>query len=265
MIKKSSFYDNLLCMNIYIPLTVLTIIVRFFNMSNLNQISLFILFEQIFLAFTESLSIVIVTAFFIGLVFSLQIIKEFLYLNATNLVGCILAISFLRELSPVLTSVVVIGKIGSYVTAELSSMKTSEQIDNLYVLGIDPINYLVLPRVWALVFILPVLNYIAFITSLLSGSFICFVLYSIDSSSFFLSALSCLSYLDILKSCLKTVIFALIISIFSCSYGLNSFGGSKGVGKSTTLAVVTSLLTIFVSDFLLSYYMFNNVDSILCK
>nr|QCI07501.1 hypothetical protein [Malaconema sp.] len=152
------------------------IIVRLFRLSNLWRVNFFILLEQVLLMGTESLSVIIITAFFIGLVFSLQIVKEFLYLNATNLVGCVLTISFLRELSPVLTSVIVIGKIGSYLTAELATMKISEQIDTLYTLGIDPINYLVLPRILALICILPMLNLISFITSLLSSSFICFII-----------------------------------------------------------------------------------------
>nr|QCI07952.1 hypothetical protein [Plumaria plumosa] len=209
----------------------------------------------------DSLSIILITAFFIGLVFSLQIVKEFLYLNAINLVGSVLAISFLRELSPVLTSVILVGRIGSYFTSELATMQVTEQIDILYLLNIDPINYLIVPRILALTLMLPILNIFSFITSIISSSFICFTVYNIDPHIFFFSVFSALSSLDIYKSSLKTIIFGFFISLISCVWGFTSKGGAKGVGSSTTSSVVTSLLLIFILDFILSYFMFSNTDS----
>nr|QCI04564.1 hypothetical protein [Apoglossum ruscifolium] len=239
------------------------IIFRIFSIFSFININISIVLSQIQLLAPASLSITIITAFFIGLVFSLQIVKEFLYLNAISLVGSVLTISFLRELSPVLTSVILTGKVGSYFTAELATMKITEQIDVLYILGINPINYLVLPRIISFVCILPILNCISFITSLLSSSFFCFILYSIDPKLFFLSVFTSLSYIDIFKSCLKTIVFAFFISIISCVWGLTTTGGAKGVGISTTSSVVTCLLFIFILDFILSYLLFDNFDSVL--
>lgn len=239
------------------------IFTRLFKISNFANIPISILLEQILIMGPSSVSITIVIAFFIGLVFSLQIIKEFLYLNATNLLGCILSISFLRELSPILTSVVIIGRIGSYLTAELATMQITEQVEILYTLGVDPINYLIFPRIISLIIILPLLNAISFITSLLSSSFICFILYNVNPLLFFSSVISGLFFVDIVKSCIKTIIFAFFISIISCVCGLITNSGSKGVGLSTTVSVVISLLVIFILNFILSYYMFDSVESIL--
>jgi len=226
-----------------------------------SGINKYVLLNQLHLILSTSLSVTIIAAFFMGLVFSLQIVKEFLYLNAITLIGSILSISFLRELSPILTSIILIGKIGSFFTAELATMNMTEQVDALYILGIDPINYLIKPRILAFIFVLPLLNFISFITSLFSSSFICYILYNIDPKLFFTSVFSILSWLDLIKSIIKMLIFAFFISLISCVWGLTSQGGAEGVGKSTTSAVVISLISVFILDFILSYYMFDNVDS----
>nr|YP_009397167.1 hypothetical protein [Thuretia quercifolia]ARW66353.1 hypothetical protein [Thuretia quercifolia] len=240
---------------------VLDIICNLLDLSCLMSINLFTLLEQLRVVCFASLSVTIVSAFFMGLVFSLQIVKEFLYLNAITLVGSILSISFLRELSPVLTSIILVGKVGSLFTSELATMAITEQVDALYVLGINPINYLILPRIISFLFILPLLNFISFITSIISSCFLCFVLYNIDPKIFFISAFSVLSLSDIFKSLFKILIFAFFIALVSCICGFTASGGSKGVGTSTTYSVVTSLLLIFILDFILSYYMFTDIDS----
>jgi len=234
------------------------IIYQLFNILNVN---IYYINEQIKILYNSSLSIVIITAFFIGLVFSLQIVKEFLYLNAINLVGSIITTSFLRELSPVITSIILIAKIGSYFTAELATMSITEQIDILYVLGINPIKYLVIPRILSFIILMPFFNCISFVTSLFSSSFICSVLYNINTNIFFVSVLSTLSYIDVLKSCIKTIVFAFFVSLISCVWGLTASGGSKGVGISTTSSVVISVLSVIILDFFLSYCLFNNLNS----
>nr|YP_010197726.1 hypothetical protein LK367_pgp173 [Gracilaria isabellana]UAD86142.1 hypothetical protein [Gracilaria isabellana] len=226
----------------------------------LNSIYINIL-EQMKIVGPDSLSIVIITAFFIGMVFTIQIVKEFLYINAISLVGSILTISFIRELSPVLTSVIIVGRIGSYFTSELATMSITEQLNALYILEANPLSYLVFPRVIACLLMLPCLNIISFITSLFSSSFVCFTIYNIHPQIFFLSSLSSLVIQDIFKSLFKTLIFGFLISLISCFWGLTANGGAKGVGQSTTLSVVTSLLSIFIFDFLLSYIMFNKIGS----
>ena len=143
------------------------------------------LFDQLTLAGPNSLLITGMTSFFISLVFSLQIVKEFLYLNAIDFVGSMLAISFIREMSPVLTSIIAIGKIGSFFTSEIATMYFTEQIDSLMILGINPIEHLILPRVIALLIILPILNLFSIVTSFISSSFICYIIYSVHPIFFF--------------------------------------------------------------------------------
>ena len=231
------------------------------NVYNFHNINLLNISRQIQILYPSSLFIVIVTAFFMGLVFCLQIVKEFIYLNAVNLVGSIVTLAFLRELSPVLTSIILIGKIGSYFTAELGTMVVTEQIEILYILGINPVNYLIIPRIMSFILILPMLNIIFFITSICSSCFICFFLYNVDASLFLNSIFSTLSFVDIFKSSLKIIVFGFFISIISCVWGLTTQGGSKGVGISTTSAVVTSLLTICILDFILLNFFFSKRNS----
>nr|QVY58340.1 hypothetical protein [Kappaphycus striatus] len=236
------------------------IICKLLKFKNLD-IEYQIILEMMSIVGPGSLTVSLTTAFFVGMVFSLQIVKEFLYLNAINLIGAILTISFIRELSPVLTSVIIIGRIGSYFTSELATMTVTQQIDALYLLNTKPLLYLIFPRILACIFMLPVLNFLCFITSIASSTFICFTLYGIDPIIFLSSSFESLLLSDLLKSLFKTIIFGFIISIISCLWGLLAKGGAKGVGKYTTASVVTSLLTIFICDFILSYLMFNQLDS----
>nr|YP_009628742.1 hypothetical protein [Acrochaetium secundatum]QBX88525.1 hypothetical protein [Acrochaetium secundatum] len=228
-----------------------------FSMSKRQQHHLL---NQIEVMGIGSLTIVLLTAFFIGMVFTFQVAKEFSYLNATNLVGSVLTMTFVRELSPVLTAVIVTGRIGSAFTAEIATMKVTEQIDVLYVLQANPINYLVLPRVLACLVMLPLLNIFALATSIASSIFVSSILYYIPPSVFLDS--SSISILDFVYSSIKALVFGFIISTISCSWGLNTQGGARSVGRSTTSSVVTSLLCIFIIDFLLSYFMFHTSVSV---
>lgn len=225
------------------------------------EIDLYSIVEQVIIVGPGSLAISLITAFFVSMVFALQVAKEFLYLNVVSLIGSVLTLAFIRELSPVLISVIIIGRVGSCFTAELATMKATEQVDALYLLNTSPIVYLVIPRVIACVIMLPILNLLSFATSIASSAFICFTLYSIDPTTFFISSFASLSLTDLFKSLLKSIIFAIVISFNSCYWGLSTIGGAKGVGRSTTSSVVTSLISIFILDFVLSYLMFHNLGS----
>ena len=211
----------------------------------------------------ESFGILIISACFIGIIFTLQIIKEFLYLNASSVVGAILSLSFIRELSPVLTAVIITGRISSAFAAELATMKVTEQIEALYLLRVDPLLYLVLPRVLACLIMLPCLNILFSFTGLFSSLFICSVFYNISSYNFLYSILITLSFSDIIKSCCKACLFGLVISTVSCSWGLTAKGGAQSVGKATTSSVVISLLVIFILDSILTYIFFYQTGSII--
>nr|YP_009313643.1 Hypothetical protein ycf63 [Helminthocladia australis]SCW21897.1 Hypothetical protein ycf63 [Helminthocladia australis] len=220
------------------------------------------LINQLQLMGIGSLGIVLLTSCFIGMIFTFQVARELTYLNATKLVGSILTVTFLRELSPVLTAVIVTGRIGSAYTAEIASMQVTDQIDVLYVLHIDPIDYLVKPRVLACIIMLPFLNIMSLVTSIASSIFISAVLYHIAPMTFLISSYSSLSIPDMFYSMIKTGVFGLIIGIISCTWGLTTKGGAINVGESTTSSVVTTLLMIFISDFFLSLLMFHDANSL---
>ena len=240
----------------------LKLLLQLFN-CNINSVNRKNLIEQIVIVGPESLGVLIITASFIGIVFTLQVVKEFLDLNASSLVGAILSLAFIRELSPVLTAIIIIGRISSSFTAELATMKITEQIDALYLLRVDPLTYLVLPRLISCLLMLPCLNMVFFFTSLFSSVFTCFVFYNIHPRFFLYSSFIALSFNSVIKSTCKAIVFSFIVSIISCVWGLTTDSGSKSVGQATTSSVVTSLLMIFVLDCILTYVLFNQAGSII--
>nr|YP_009313231.1 Hypothetical protein ycf63 [Dichotomaria marginata]SCW21485.1 Hypothetical protein ycf63 [Dichotomaria marginata] len=217
--------------------------------------------NQVQLMGVGSLTVVLATSFSLGMIFTFQVAKELSSLGIQQLVGSVLMITFVRELSPVLTAVIITGRIGSAFTAEIATMKVTEQIDVLYILNIDPFYYLVKPRIFACMLMLPILNILSLATCIASGIVVASILYEI-SPSIFLTA-SCCSSIDLLYSSIKSIVFGIIIGIISCAWGLTVTGGSKNVGKSTTSSVVTILLVIFIVDFFLSFIMFYSSNSLL--
>jgi phospholipid/cholesterol/gamma-HCH transport system permease protein len=214
------------------------------------------LIEQMVSVGPESLPISLVTALFVGMVFTIQVAREFLYLGAGAAVGGVLAISLSRELAPVLTAVVVAGRIGSAFAAELGTMRVTDQIDALYVLRTDPIDYLVVPRMIACCLMLPVLTLLSFVVGMAGGLLIATTLYDIPISTYLDSAQEFLGLWDLVSSLIKALVFGALIAVIGCSWGLTTSGGAKGVGKSTTTAVVTSLFAIFITNFFMSWLMF---------
>lgn len=217
--------------------------------------------EQMATVGPESLTIALITAGFIGAVFTIQVTREFINFGATSAVGGVLALALTRELSPVLTAVILAGRVGSAFAAELGTMRVTEQIDALYVLKTDPIDYLVIPRVIACCLMLPILTIFSIILGMTGGVLVADSLYSIPPSVFLDSAQDFLGIWDLCSAALKAVVFGALIAIIGCSWGLTTTGGAKGVGQSTTTAVVTALLAIFITNFFLSWLMFQGTGS----
>ena len=211
----------------------------------------------------QSVVIALVTALAVAMVFTIQVAREFINFGATSVIGGILALTLSRELSPVLTAVVLAGRVGSAFAAEIGTMRVTEQIDALEMLKSDPVDYLVIPRVIACALMMPLLNVLAFITGLMGGWLVATSLYDIPTVVFISSARNFLTIWDLASSLIKSVIFGLLIAVIGCSWGLTTTGGAKGVGQSTTTAVVTSLLAIFVTNFFLSWVMFQGAGSAL--
>ncbi|MBD2068980.1 MlaE family lipid ABC transporter permease subunit [Leptolyngbya sp. FACHB-671] len=209
----------------------------------------------------ESLLIALVTAAFVGMVFTIQVAREFINLGAGTAVGGVLALSLARELAPVLTAVILAGRVGSAFAAEIGTMQVTEQIDALQMLKTDPIDYLVIPRVVACCLMLPILTILAFITGMTGGLLIAEGLYGISSTVFLNSARNFLSVWDLVSALVKAFVFGGLIAVIGSSWGLTTTGGAKGVGQSTTTAVVTALLAIFIVNFFLSWIMFQGTGS----
>ncbi|MBZ8181865.1 MlaE family lipid ABC transporter permease subunit [Oscillatoria salina] len=219
--------------------------------------------EQMAVVGPDSVAIALITASFVGMVFTIQVAREFLYFGAGTAVGGVLALSLSRELAPVLTAVVIAGRVGSAFAAEIGTMRVTEQIDALYTLKTDPIDYLVIPRFLACCLMLPILTVLSLITGLTGGMLIAKFLYDIPYSVFLDSVRNFSSASDLLSAMFKSLIFGGLIATIGCNWGLTTTGGAKGVGESTTTAVVTSLLAIFISNFFLSWILFPGTGSAL--
>ncbi|MEH2015049.1 MlaE family lipid ABC transporter permease subunit [Nostoc sp.] len=209
----------------------------------------------------DSLFIALLTAIFVGAVFTIQVAREFINFGAGNIIGGVLSVALTRELAPVLTAVVLAGRVGSAFAAEIGTMRVTEQIDAMLMLRTDPIDYLVIPRVLACCLMLPILTLLSLVTGMFGGLIIAINIYSLSDTVFLDSARNFLGIWDILSAMIKACCFGILIAVIGCSWGLTTTGGAKGVGQSTTTAVVTALLIIFVSNFFLSWLMFQGTGS----
>src|ERR1035437_5932266 len=211
--------------------------------------------DQAYLLGVQSWAIVLLTSLFTGMVISLESAAQFASYGVSNLVGGAVAFSAARELGPMLSAVVVAGRTGAAIAAELGSMVVTEQIEALLSLGLSPTRMLVVPRLVALVVMLTVL---AVIVSILGGMWVANIYAHISTESFITSARQALPFEDVLRGLFKSIVFAVIIAIIGAYQGLQTRGGAAGVGKSTTGAVVTSIILIFIFNFALSYILFGH-------
>ena len=199
-----------------------------------------------------SLPIVILTGFFTGAVLALQMSKTLMTFGETSLTGQLVMLSLVRELGPVLTALMVAGRNSSGIASELGSMVVSEQIDAMRALGTDPGKKLVTPRLVATVIMLPMLTIIADFMGLLGGFATSFFFIHLNPSQYWYSAYHALEMEDVFQGLLKPFVFAFIVALVGCYYGLTTRGGTEGVGRSTTQAVVAASVMILVSDFFLT-------------
>ena len=165
----------------------------------------------------------------------------------------VIVLSFLRELGPTLTAIIVGGRIGSGMAAEVGAMNVTEQVDAIRALGADPAKKLVLPRVLAAVIVMPLLSVYALVIGTLGAIFICYVEYDIRPRLFIISALEVVRLGDFFGGLAKTPFFGFIIAILGCHFGLRTTGGTEGVGRSTISAVVTSSVLIIAIDFVMTH------------
>lgn len=206
------------------------------------------IFEQMMRIGIDSLPIATLTSFFIGVVIAFQSAYQMQQVNAEMYIPSLVAISITREIGPVLTALVVAGRVGASIAAELGSMKVTEQIDALETLAAHPIKYLVAPRFIALFTMLPLLTIYADCIGILGGYLVSVYKLGLSHALYVRMTFLPLELKDIFTGLFKTLVFATVICVVSCYEGMRVEGGAEGVGAATTRAVVTSFILIIVSD-----------------
>ncbi|HTX55846.1 MAG TPA: ABC transporter permease [Candidatus Acidoferrales bacterium] len=212
--------------------------------------------NQCYFLGVESFSIVILTSLFTGMVISLESALQAVQYGFGNFVGGAVAYGTIRELGPMLTAVVVAGRAGSAIAAELGSMVVTEQIEALTSMGLEIPRFLVLPRVLAMVVMLPLLTIFADVVAIGGGMWIAQSYAHISYDTFMSSVRQTIGFDDVVKGLFKSLVFALIIALVGAYQGLTARGGAAGVGAATTGSVVISIILIFVSNFVLSFLLF---------
>ncbi len=212
--------------------------------------------NQCFYLGYQSLIIVLLTSLFTGMVFSLESAVQAVQYGFGSFVGGIVSYTNVRELGPMLTAVVVAGRVCAAIAAELGAMTVTEQVEALQSLGLAPVRFLVVPRLIALMIMLPLLTVFADVVGVMGGEWIAHAQAHISYDSFMSSARQTIGFEDVVKGLFKSVIFGIVIALIGSYQGLTTTGGAAGVGKSTTTAVVTSIILIFVLNFIMSYFLY---------
>jgi len=204
----------------------------------------------------QSLPVVLLTALFTGMVLALQSYVGFHRFGAESMVATVVSLSMLRELGPVLVGLMVAGRVGASFAAELGTMRVSEQIDALWTLSTDPFRYLIIPRFLAAMIMMPLLVALADAIGIIGGYVISVFLLDQTPAVYIENSTMFLELNDLFSGLFKATFFGGIIGIIGCSEGFNCSGGAQGVGRATTRAVVVSAMSILVSDYILTAWMF---------
>jgi phospholipid/cholesterol/gamma-HCH transport system permease protein len=210
------------------------------------------IFSQMVFAGAGSLIIAIFVSFFTGIVIAMQSAYQLARFGANIYVAPMVAVSLARELGPVLTALVVAGRVGAAITAELGTMKVTEQIEALDTMALNPIRFLVVPRFLALLLMLPCLTLFADISGIFGGFLVGVFNLKLDPYRYITFSFKFMEWKDIWTGLIKSVTFAIIISLIGCYMGLKTKGGAEGVGRATTLSVVTSFILIILFDCILT-------------
>lgn len=213
-----------------------------------------LLLKQIEFIGNNSVPIVILTGIFTGMVFGLQCYVGFKTFGAESMAGTIVALAMIRELGPVLSSIMVTARAGSAMTAELGTMKVTEQIDALHSMAVDPVHYLMVPRLIASMIVMPLMNGICILFGLIGGYFVNVVIMGTNATMYYDNSIQFVNDSDIFNSMFKAFVFGIIVSSVSCYNGFNTRMGAEGVGKATTTAVVQSCVLILMFDYIITSF-----------
>ncbi len=218
------------------------------------------IFAQMVFAGVQSILIVFFVTLFIGIVLAMQGAYQLSQLGAVRFVAALISVSVCREIGPVLVALVVAGRVGSAIAAELGTMKVTEQIEALETMALNPIRFLVMPRFLSLVVMLPVLTILGDLAGMLGGYLVGVYNLKISPGLYIKTNFEFLVMKDVMTGLLKSVVFAMVIAMIGCYQGLNTKGGAEGVGRATTLSVVVSFILIILTDAILTgIFYFSNV------
>jgi phospholipid/cholesterol/gamma-HCH transport system permease protein len=203
-----------------------------------------------------SLFIIFLTGSFTGAVLALQGAYAFAQFNAEGMTGATVALTLTRELSPVLTALMVTGRAISAMATEIGTMRVTEQIDALHTMAVEPIHYLVSPRIFSTIFMMPVLTMVFNLVGMIGAYLVAVIMMNIDPGIFMDKIKWIVTVQDLNSGLIKAVVFGAIISLNGTYYGYYTTGGARGVGEATTKAVVSSSILIFILDYFLTSIMF---------
>lgn len=213
-------------------------------------------FRQIVHMGVRALPMAALTAFSIGLTLAMQSASELKKLGADSFVPDLVAVSLLRELGPLIIAVIVIGRSGSAITAELGTMQVSEEIEALEVMAINPIQFLVVPRVLAMMLMLPALTVFGVWVGMVGGWAVCHFMLGFDTSAYIFRSVDRATPWDFYVGLIKSVVFAWLVATIACHVGMQVRGGAEGVGNATTGSVVWSLLIVLIANAILTGFFF---------
>jgi phospholipid/cholesterol/gamma-HCH transport system permease protein len=234
--------------------TLLTLWAIFFLFKNPPRLKHFI--KQLAYLGAETTPVVLITSLFSGGVIALQTYSTFSKFNAEFLIGVVVALSMGRELGPVLTALMVVARVGSAMTAQIGTMRITEQIDALEVMGMDPRSYLITPRIVAGTLGVPMLTVLSNIAGILGGWFVAVKLFGVNEYLFWEKMKDLVELHDFLGGLYKATFFGFIITAVSCYFGFYTRGGTEGVGRATTNSVVASSMLVLISDYFLTAIIF---------
>ena len=204
----------------------------------------------------DSVPVILLTAMFTGMVLALQTFNVLARFNAERYVGSLVALSMVRELAAVLGGLVIAGRSGSAMGAEIGTMRVTEQIDALEVMATDPVHYLMVPRVWATVLMLPLLIALGDAIGIYGGYLVSVVLMGANPVSYMANTFQFMDLQDLFSGLIKAGFFGMLISVIGCMKGFYTRGGAEGVGRATTRSVVVASIAILISDFFLTKVLF---------
>ncbi len=214
------------------------------------------IFKQMEFIGVNSTFIIMLTGAFTGAVLALQSGKAFRLFNAEGVTGAVVALSLFRELGPVMTSLMVAARCGSAMAAQIGTMRVTQQIDALHVMAVDPVSYLISPRIVAAAVMVPLLSIIFDILGIVGSYFVGVGLLDINEATFMDKIEAYVKTEDLWNGLVKAVVFGIVIAVVGCRKGYLTDGGAEGVGRATTEAVVISSVTILIADYFLTALMY---------